>query len=95
MSTQTQTIRVRILPGVRMWQALIVAAAIVLSLLLGVLIGRSDAPAIAESTIGSKDFSRYACTGHVPNPACQTVEVGFVSTGHVPPGGFSTGDHDH
>jgi hypothetical protein len=88
MSTQTQTIRVRILPGVRMWQALVVAAAIVLSLLLGVLIGRSDAPAIAENTIDPRDFSRYACTGHVPSPACQTVEVGYVDTGHVPPGGY-------
>ena len=90
MSTQTQTIRVRILPGVRMWQALVVAAAIVLSLLLGVLIGRSDAPAIAEDTIGSRDLSSYACTGHVPNPACfRPSETGYLNTGHVPPGGFS------
>jgi hypothetical protein len=91
MSTQTQTIRVRILPGVRMWQALLVAAAIVLSLLLGVLIGRSDAPAIAEDTIGSRDLSPYACTGHVPNPAClRPSETGYVNTGHVPPGGSSS-----
>jgi hypothetical protein len=93
MSANTQTIRVRILPGVRMWQALVVAAAIVLSLLLGVLIGRSNAPAIAEDTIGSQDFTRYACTSHVPNPACQRqVEVGYVNTGHVPPGGYPSAD---
>jgi hypothetical protein len=93
MSTQTQTIRVRILPGVRMWQALVVSAAIVVSLLLGVLIGRSDAPAIAENTIGSRDFSRYACTGHVPNPAClRPFETGYVNTGHVPPGGYASAD---
>ena len=92
MSTQTQTIRVRIFPGVRMWQALVVAAAIVLSLLLGLLIGRSGAPASAQTTFDPRDFSRYACTGHVPTPACQTVEVGYVNTGHVPPGGFSSAD---
>ena len=90
MSANTQTIRVRILPGVRMWQALVVAAAIVLSLLLGLLIGRSNTPASAGTTTGSRDFSRYACTSHVPNAACQQqVEVGYVNTGHVPPEGFS------
>lgn len=89
MSANTQTIRVRILPGVRMWQALVVAAAIVVSLLLGILLGRSNAPAIAENTTGSRDLSRYACTSHVPNAACPRVEVGYVSSGHVPPGGFS------
>ena len=40
MSTQTQTIRVRILPGIRMWQVVAIAAAIVVSLMLGVLLGR-------------------------------------------------------
>jgi hypothetical protein len=94
MSANTQTIRVRILPGVRMWQALVVAAAIVLSLLLGILVGRSNAPAIAENTIGSRDLTSYACTGHVPNPECSTVAADYVSTGHVPPGGFSTTSND-
>ena len=90
MSATQQTIRVRIHPGVRLWQAVLVAAAIVASLLLGILIGRSIAPASAVSTVGERDFSGYACTGHVPNPACRTVEVGYVGTGgHVPPGGFS------
>jgi hypothetical protein len=87
MSTQTQTIRVRILPGIRMWQVVAIAAAIVVSLMLGVLLGRSDAPAGA-ATIEPRDFSRYACTGHVPNAACETVDVGYVGTGHVPAGGF-------
>jgi hypothetical protein len=90
MSADTQTIRVRILPGVRMWQALVVAAAIVLSLLMGILLGRSNAPAIAENTVGSRDLTSFACTGHVPTPACSTVEAGYVSTGHVPPGGFTS-----
>ena len=86
--------RVRILPGIRMWQLLVVAAAIVASLMLGLVIGRSGAPANAATTVGSRDFSRYACTSHVPNPACsQTVEVGYVTTGHVPPGGYPSADH--
>ena len=90
MSAHTQTIRVRIMPGVRMWQALVVAGAIVLSLLLGLLIGRSTAPASAANATGSRDFSRYACTSHVPNAACQRkVEGAYSDTGHVPPGGFS------
>jgi hypothetical protein len=90
MSANTHTIRVRILPGVRMWQATAAAAAIVLSLLLGLLIGRSTAPASAEATIGSRDFSRYACTSHVPSAACRPqVDGAYVNTGHVPPGGFS------
>jgi hypothetical protein len=94
MSTNTQTIRVRILPGIRMWQLLVVAAAIVASLMLGLLIGRSGVPANAATTVGSRDFSRYACTSHVPNTACtQTVEVGYVTTGHVPPGGYPSADH--
>jgi hypothetical protein len=92
MSANTQTIRVRILPGVRMWQTLVVAAAIVLSLLLGILVGRWNAPAIVENPIGSRDFTSYACTGHVPTPACSTVEAGYVDTGHVPPGGFPSAD---
>jgi len=87
MSTQTQTIRVRIFPGVRMWQALLVSAAIVASLLLGLAIGRASAPTAAPP-IGSRDFSAYACTGHVPNPPCRPAEVGYVNTGHVPPGGY-------
>ncbi len=75
MSTQTQTIRVRILPGVRMWQVVAIAAAIVVSLMLGVLVGRSDAPAGA-ATMQPRDFSRYACTGHVPNAACRRSTSG-------------------
>ena len=94
MSANTKTIRVRILPGIRMWQLLIVAAAIVASLMLGLLVGRSNAPANAATTVSSRDFSRYACTSHVPNAACQqTVDVGYVTPGHVPPGGYPSTDH--
>jgi hypothetical protein len=44
MRGKTETIRVRISPGVRMWQVLLVAAALVASLLLGLFIGRASAP---------------------------------------------------
>ena len=89
MRASTQTIRVRILPGIRMWQLLLVAAVIVASLMLGLVVGRSNAPASAATTFNPRDFRRYACTGHVPTQAChQTVEVGFVTSSHVPPGGY-------
>ena len=84
MSTNTQTIRVRILPGIRMWQALVVAAAIVASLMLGLLIGRSNAPASAATTIDPRDFSRYACTSHVPNIACPDRRRGVRLHGSRP-----------
>ena len=108
MSAQTQTIRIS--PGVRMWQVVVVAAAIVLSLLLGLLLGRSTvqiAPASAETTFGSQDFSGFACTGHVPNDAClQGAETGshkshvpprafspaYLGSGHVPPEGYASAD---
>ena len=70
MSANSGTVQVRILPGVRAAQALLVAAALVSSLLLGLALGRASAPAGAETTVNSRDFAQYACTGHVPTLAC-------------------------
>ena len=70
MSANTGTIRVRIFPGVRAGQALLVAAALVASLLLGLVLGRVSAPAGVAHIGNSGDFAQYACTGHVPTPAC-------------------------
>ena len=70
MSANSGTVQVRILPGVRGAQALLVAAALVSSLLLGLALGRASAPAGAETTVNSRDFAQYACTGHVPTLAC-------------------------
>lgn len=70
MSAKTETIQVGIFPGVRAAQALLVATALVASLLLGLVLGRASAPAGAESVHNSRDFAEYACTGHVPTLAC-------------------------
>jgi hypothetical protein len=88
MSTKTETFRVRISPGVRVWQALLVAAALVGSLVLGLALGRAGASADAETTFDPRDFAPYICTGHVPNSACVLkVTPGHGQTAHVPPGG--------
>ena len=88
MSSKTETIRVRIAPGVRVWQALLVAAALVGSLVLGLVLGRAGATADTENTFDPRNFAPYVCTGHVPNPACVLeVAPGYGHTGHVPPGG--------
>ena len=88
MSAKTETIRVRISPGVRVWQAVLVAAALAASLLLGLVLGRASAPASAESTFNSRDFSPYTCTGHVPNPACELkVARADGHAAHIPPAG--------
>jgi hypothetical protein len=76
MSAKTETIRVRISPGVRVWQAVLVAAALVASLLLGLVIGRANAPAGAGNTFDSRDFAPYVCTGHVPSFVCELKLVG-------------------
>jgi hypothetical protein len=83
MSAKTETIRVRIAPGVRMWQALLVAAALVGTLLLGLVLGRADASAGAESTFQGRDAAPTVC--HVSKRACEPTISG--TTGHVPPGG--------
>ena len=66
MSAKTETIRVRIAPGVRMWQALLVAAALVGMLLLGLVLGRAGASAGAETTFQGRDSVPTGHTGHVP-----------------------------
>jgi hypothetical protein len=83
MSAKTETIRVRIAPGVRMWQALLVAAALVGTLLLGLVLGRAGASAGAESTFQGRYSAPTVC--HVSKHACETTIPGH--TGHVPPGG--------
>ena len=75
MSATTRTIQVRIFPGVRAAQALLVATALVSSLLLGLVLGRASAPAGPESNFNSRDYSAYACTGHVPTLACWVARV--------------------
>jgi hypothetical protein len=83
MSAKTETIRVRIAPGVRMWQALLVAAALVGALLLGLVLGRASASAGAESTFQRRDSVPTVC--HIPKRACEPTVYGH--TAHIPPGG--------
>ena len=83
MSARTETIRVRIAPGVRMWQALLVAAALVGTLLLGLVLGRASASAGAESTFRRPDSVPTVC--HIPKRACEPKVYGH--SGHVPAGG--------
>ena len=83
MSAKTETIRVRIAPGVRMWQALLVAAALVGTLLLGLVLGRASTSAGADSTFQRRDSVPTVC--HVSKRACGPTIYGH--TGHVPPGG--------
>ena len=79
MSAQPQAIRVRISPGVRMWQAVIVAAAIVLSLMLGLVIGRTTSPAAAEAVTGPRNQGVVACTSHVPKRGCRdSIDTPYV-----------------
>lgn len=72
MSTKTDTLRVRISPGIRMWQALLVAAALVASLLFGLVIGRGSAPADAEDTFTTRDTTPIVCIGHIPKRSCES-----------------------
>ena len=83
MSTRTETIRVRIAPGVRMWQAMLVAAALVGTLVLGLVLGRASASAGAESTFHVRNSVPTVC--HVAKRACELNIYGH--TAHVPPGG--------
>jgi hypothetical protein len=88
MSAKTETIHVRISPGLRMWQVLLMAAALVACLFLGLALGRASAPAGAEHTFNARELAPYTCTGHVPNPACElNVGRGYGHTAHVPAGG--------
>jgi hypothetical protein len=83
MSARTETIGVRIAPGVWMWQALLVAAALVGTLVLGLVLGRAGASSGAESTFQGRDSAPTVC--HVSKRACGPTISGH--TGHVPPGG--------
>jgi hypothetical protein len=83
MSARTETIRVRIAPGVRMWQALLIAAALVGTLLLGLVLGRVSASAGAASTFHGRNSVPAVC--HIPKRACEPKVFG--QTAHVPPGG--------
>jgi len=58
MGAKNETIHVRISPGVRMWQVLLVAAALVACFLLGLLIGRASAlsPDAAEHVLNPQEF---------------------------------------
>jgi hypothetical protein len=88
MSTTTETFRVRIAPGVRMWQALLLAAALVGTLVLGLVLGRAGATAGVDDMVDMRTFAPYMCTGHAPNPACVAkFAPGIGHTAHVPPGG--------
>lgn len=87
MSAKTETIRIRISPGVRTWQALLMGAALVGTLLVGLLLGRGGTPANAGS-IDTRNFASYACTSHVPTRACDpAVAKANGQTAHVPAGG--------
>ena len=83
MSAKTETIRVRIAPGVRMWQASLVAAALVGTLLLGLVLGRASASTGAESTFRVRNSVPTVC--HVSKRACELSMYG--QTAHVPAGG--------
>jgi hypothetical protein len=62
MSAKTKTIRVRISPGVRVWQAVLVAAALVASLLLGLVIGRANGNRATPDQVLSEFAERMAGT---------------------------------
>jgi hypothetical protein len=96
MSAKSETIRVRISPGVRTWQALLVAVALVASMLLGLVLGRASAPDATANVPGAnaaaieaRDLSQFVCTGHVPSVACELKHARAVgNTAHVPPEGY-------
>jgi hypothetical protein len=96
MSAKSETIRVRISPGFRTWQALLVAVALVASMLLGLVLGRASAPGATANVpiataaaIEARDLSQFVCTGHVPSAACELKHAEAVgNTAHVPPEGY-------
>jgi hypothetical protein len=69
MSSETETLRVRIAPGIRMWQALLVAAVLVGTLVLGLLLGRAAGSASEETTSQRRDSVTAIC--HIPKRVCQ------------------------
>jgi hypothetical protein len=93
MSTTTGAIQVRTVPTVKIWQALALAAAIALSVLLGLIIGRATAedggrvtPAVT-TTFDPAEFGGALGRGHViPRPTFDPDDYAqFAGTGHVPP----------
>ena len=87
MSAKSETIRVRISPGVRKLRAMLVAIGLATCLLLVLILARAGAPITAQHTFNPQEFARYMCTGHVANPLC-TLKVahGVGHTAHVPAG---------
>jgi hypothetical protein len=69
MSSEAETIRVRIAPGIRMWQALLVAAVLVGTLVLGLVLGRATGSASADTTSQTRDSVTAIC--HIPKRVCQ------------------------
>lgn len=66
-----------------MWQALLVAAALVGTLVLGLVLGRAGVSAGVESTFQGWDSAPAVC--HVSKRACEPKVYGH--TAHVPAGG--------
>jgi hypothetical protein len=88
MNAKTDTFRVRISPGVRVWQALLMAVALVGSLVLGLLLGRAGTSAGAEDTITTRNSAPVVCIGHVPKRVCASrVARTHGHTAHLPAGG--------
>jgi hypothetical protein len=85
MSAKTETIRVRISPGVRVWQVLLVAVMVGASLWLGLVLGREGAPSSTENTT-SRDLT--PCASHIAEPGCELPVAGteheFIYTPHIP-----------
>ena len=87
MSAKSETIRVRISPGVRTLKAMLVVIGLVACLLLVLILGRARAPIAAQHTFIPQEFASYMCTGHVATPLCTLrVAHGVGHTAHVPPG---------
>ena len=92
MSARSETVRVRIFPGVRIVQAMLVAMGLAACLLLVLILGRARAPVTAQHTFNPQEFAPYMCTGHVANPLCALKVVrGVGHTAHVPAGPWAHG----
>jgi hypothetical protein len=88
MNAKSDTFRVRISPGVRVWQALLVAAALVGSLVLGLVLGRAGASAGAEDTFTTRDSAPVVCIGHAPKRVCGwRIPRVHGQTAQLPPSG--------
>ena len=91
MNAKSDTFRVRISPGVRAWQALLLAAALVGSLVLGLVIGRAGASSGAEDTLTTRNSAAVVCTGHAPKRVCGSrIPRVHVNTAQLPAGDLGT-----